>query len=319
MNEQNAQSLWSYDLLWSKARAYMERALNVPRDDDLFPFWSSLALELLARATLAHAHPTLVADTSEPDGRNLLHALGFEPKVKNFIPKTLRTTDILIRCQQIVVSFSKEHELFCRGFINKRNEELHSGGLPFSQLKNDSWLPRFYESCTVLLTFQSKELSDFVGLEEAQAAKKMLDAMADETAKSVQKQINAHAEVWKNKKQKEKDTLALAAGKAAQPWLGHVIDCPSCGSKALLHGEQIRQQPAVLENEELVVRSFMLPNELVCKACDLHIRGHGQIYAAGFGSQFTNTARHDPVQYYAEDPYTEEPDWGDLEEDYNNE
>lgn len=54
----------------------MERALNAPRDDDLFPFWSSLALEFLARATLAHVSPVLLAEVSEPDGRNLLHALG---------------------------------------------------------------------------------------------------------------------------------------------------------------------------------------------------------------------------------------------------
>ena len=248
MNEQNAQSLWSHDLLWSKARAYMERALNVPRDDDLFPFWSSLALELLARATLAYVHPTLVADTAEPDGRNLLHALGFDPKVKNFIPRTLGTAVILVRCQQIVPDFTKEHESFCRGFINKRNEELHRGGLPFSQLKNDSWLPRFYESCTALLSFQSKDLSDFVGLEEAKAAKIMLEAVADKTAKSVQKLVKEHEKAWKIKRQKEKDALTIAARNAAQPSLGHVIDCPACGSKALLHGEQIRQQPPVLEN-----------------------------------------------------------------------
>jgi hypothetical protein len=244
-----------------------------------------------------------------------LHALGLEPKVKNFVPKSIRTTEVLIRCEQIVPSFTKELGSFCRGFINKRNEELHSGGIPFSKLRNDTWLPRFYESCSAFLNFQSKELSDFVGPDEAKAAKKMLDAIADETAKSVQKLINAHAEVWKNKGQKQKNDLIREAENAALPSLGHVVDCPACGCKALLNGEEIKQQAPVLENEELVVRSVILPNDLVCTACGLRIKGHNHLYAAGLGSQFTNTARYDPVDYYAEEPMPEDAGW----EDYNNE
>lgn len=292
----------------------MERALNVPRDDDLFPFWASLSLELLARATLAHVSPVLLAEVTEPDGRNLLHALGLTPKIKNFVPKSLQTSDVLTRCEQIVPKFTKDLELFCRGLTNKRNEELHSGSLPFAHLQNHTWLPRFYEAATVFLEFQGKTLSDFVGTEEAKAADKMLTAVADEAAKSVQKLINAHAEVWKNKDQSERDALTLAAKKAARPWRGHVIDCPACASKALLHGEEIRQQPPVLENDELVVRSLMLPNELVCEGCGLTIKSHNQLYAAGLGSQYTNTATFDPVDFYADQ---QEPDDGGPE--FNNE
>lgn len=314
MTNLNPQSLWTYDLLWSKSRSYMERALNVPRDDDLFPFWSSLALEFLARATLAYVSPVLLAEVSEPDGRNLLHALGFVPKIKNFVPKSLQTSDVLTRCEQIVPNFTKELELFCRGLTNKRNEELHSGGLPFAQLLNQTWLPRFYEASSVFLEFQGKKLPDFVGKAEAKAAEVMLKAVADEAAKSVQKLINAHAEVWKNKDQKEKDPLVATAKNAARPSRGHVIDCPACGSKALLHGEEIRQQSPVLEGEELVVRSLMLPVELTCEACGLTIKGHSQLYAAGFGSQFTNTVMYDPVDFYADE---EEPD--DDRYAFNNE
>jgi len=292
----------------------MERALNVPRDDDLFPFWSSLALEFLARATLAHISPVLLADGSDPDGRNLLHALGLVPKIKNFVPKSLQTSDVLTRCEQVVPSFTKELELFCRGLTNKRNEELHSGGLPFMQIQNYTWLPRFYEAASVFLEFQGKKLSDFVGMDEAKAAEVMRKAVADEAAKSVQRLINAHAEVWKNKDQKEKDLLVAAAKKAASPWRGHVVDCPSCGSKALLHGEEIRQQPPVLENEELVVRSLMLPTELVCEGCGLTIKGHSQLYVAGFGSQFTNTVKYDPVDFYAD-----QSESNDSGPEFNNE
>lgn len=266
MAKPNPQSLWTYDLLWSKARVYMERALAVPREDELFPFWSSLALEFLARSALAHVSPILLAEVSDSDSRNLLHALGLEPKVKNFVPKSIQTSVVMTRCEQVVPDFTKEMGLFCRGLTNKRNEELHSGGIPFASLANHTWLPRFYEAATVLLAFQKKTLPNFVGDLESKAADTMLKAVADEAAKSVQKLIVAHAEVWKSKDKKEQKQLELVAKRAANPWFGHVVDCPSCGSKALLKGEEIRQQPPVLEGEELVVRSFVLPTELACEA-----------------------------------------------------
>ncbi|WP_028206415.1 hypothetical protein [Paraburkholderia nodosa] len=314
MSNANPQSLWTHDLLWSKARAYVDKALEAPREDDLFPFWASLALEFLGRSALAYVHPALLAEASDPDGRNLLYAFGLEPKVKNFVPKSIPTSEVLLRCEQIVPNFTKDLESFCKGLANKRNEELHSGGLPFSKLANHTWLPRFYEAANALLAFQKKKLEDFVGKDEANAAAKMLAAVVDEAAKNVQKLVNAHMEVWKNKDQSEKDELAKAAKIAANPAFGHVIDCPSCGSKALLMGEEIRQQPPVLENDEMVVRSLMLPTELVCKACALTVKGHNQLYAAGFGSQFTKTLTYDPVDYYAE-----EPDDEDRYEEFNNE
>ena len=312
MSNANPQSLWTYDLLWSKARSYMERALDVPREGDLFPFWASLALELLARAALARVSPTLLAETGDSDGRHLLHALGLEPKVKAYVPKSITTADVLTRCEQVVPSFTKEVELFCRGFTNKRNEELHSGGTPFAALSNHTWLPRFYEATRLLLDFQGKQLADFVGQEEAKAAQVMLQAVADEAAKSVQKQINAHAEVWKGKKPEERERLEKAGENHARPWKGHVVKCPACGSHALLTGEEIKQQPPSLEGEELVVRSVVLPTALECVACGLGIHSHSQLYAAGLGGQFTNTTTFDPLDYYADQAVNDG-------EEYNNE
>jgi hypothetical protein len=299
MANQNPQSVWTYDLLWAKSLMYMQRALAAPRDSDLFPFWASLSLEFVARASLAQVSPVLLADTSEADGRHLLHALGIEPKVKAYVPKSVQTSDVLTRCEQLVPSFTKEIEVFCRGFVNKRNEELHSGGTPFSSLSTHSWLPRFYEACSVLLQHQKKTLSDFVGPEEAKAAEVMLTAVADEAAKSVQKQINAFSEVWKAKKDDERTAQQLIAKNLARPHLGHVVQCPSCLSPALVTGEDIKQQPPSLEDEVLVVRTAVLPTDFGCDACGLKIKGHSQLHAAGLGGQFTNTSRFDPVDYYA--------------------
>ncbi len=298
----------------------MERALAAPRDSDLFPFWASLALELLARSALAYVSPILLADTADPDGRNLLHALGFEPKVKAYVPRSIVANDVLTRCEQLVPEFTKDIENFCRGFTIKRNEELHSGGTPFSSLASTTWLPRFYESARVLLGFQGMELVDFVGSDEAKAAEVMLKAVADEAAKSVRKLIKAHSEVWNGKKQEEREQLEEAAKNHAHPWRGHVVSCPSCGSPALLTGEEVKRQPPVLENNELVVRRVVLPTELKCLACGLGIHSHSQLYAADLGGQFTSTLRFDPVHYYAvsdDDGDDDDESYEDCE--YNNE
>jgi hypothetical protein len=288
---------------------YMERALAAPRDSDLFPFWASLSLEFLARSSLAYLSPTLLADTGDSDGRHLLHALGLEPKVKAYVPKSIQTSDVLLRCEQLVPAFTKEVEIFCRGFVNKRNEELHSGGTPFAALPNHSWLPRFYEAASVLLQYQKKTLSNLVGPEEAKAADVMLKAVADEAAKSVQKQINAYSEVWKSKKEDEREQLIKNAKRHARPYKGHVVVCPACSSVALVTGEDIKQQPPSLEDEELVVRTSVLPTDFECVACGLEIHSHSQLHAAGLGGQFTNTTTFDPVEYYAVEEENDYPEF----------
>ena len=61
-----------------------------------------------------------------------------------------------------------------------------------------------------------------------------------------------------------------------------------------------QRQPLVIEGNELVVRSVVLPTELEFGACGLGIHSHSQLYAAGLGSQFTDTTRFDPVDYCAD-------------------
>lgn len=306
MNQQDGGQdlLWTHDLLWAKARTYMDRALGEHRDNELFPFWSSLALEFLARATLAHVHPVLLASEGERDGRHILYALGFTPKVKNFIPHSIPTADVFRRCEQIVPEFTAELAKFCSGIAGRRNEELHSGGLPFGGFANKLWLPRFYRSCEVLLHFQGKSLVELVGADEyVKAAYELMTADADAAAMSVRKEIAAHGTVWDAKGEDERNELEERARRSAEPSLGHVVACPACNCAALLRGDEIRQLPPRLEDDELVVRHEMLPTRFECSACGLKIEGHSQIHASGLGGVFTNTVRYDPMEYYAASEY----------------
>jgi len=68
------QHAWSSEALFSKALLYVEEMERYTADDWQFGLWASLSLELIARASLSHISPTLLA--SRKDWRNVHHALG---------------------------------------------------------------------------------------------------------------------------------------------------------------------------------------------------------------------------------------------------
>ena len=69
---------WSKDALLAKGQLYVEQMQAFAHDDWRFVLSSTLALELLARATLAHISPTLLADRRT--GTTLFTRLEWHPK-----------------------------------------------------------------------------------------------------------------------------------------------------------------------------------------------------------------------------------------------
>jgi len=59
-----SECLWEYDKLWQKAKVYIQKAFEEDREGEMFPFWATIALEFVARTTLAKVHPVLLADLS---------------------------------------------------------------------------------------------------------------------------------------------------------------------------------------------------------------------------------------------------------------
>ena len=113
----------------------------------MFPFWATLSLDLLARAALSHHHPVLLASTNEPerDGRHVFYAVNHMPKVKKYIPRSIDSTDVFRRCEELIDDFTSEHREVCAGMLGRRNEELHSGGAPFLDLKDARYVGGFVE------------------------------------------------------------------------------------------------------------------------------------------------------------------------------
>jgi hypothetical protein len=168
--------------------------------------WSSLALELLARAALSKFNPALLADVTS--WHNLSYALGYTPKVAKFLPKSIGLADVLIRLDELLPDFDEELRKFCLIHAGGRNAELHSAEMAFEGASTSAWLPSFYRSCEVLGKSLGISLKDLFGDDEAKAAKKVMAAAKDAAANSVRGSINAHKTVWDGKPERERTKLA---------------------------------------------------------------------------------------------------------------
>jgi len=289
---------WKSDALFLKAERYIQRMSQHTSDEWEYALWSSLSLELLARAALANVSPALLADNTG-DWSHLYYSLGFAPNKEKFAPRSIPVNDVFARLSSIMPEFTTELENFCKRRIGMRNAELHSGLLAFDNVKSSMWQPEYYRVCTVLLASMGKTLEDFLGAEEAAIAEKIIEAAADKNAKAVQGDIKAHKAVWFAKQEEERSTLSKQAKIWATRYAGHRVDCPACGSRALVHGEPVSAPSKKLENDEITETQEHLPSQFECVACGLKISGLSQLTVAGLGDRYKKTQVYDAAEYYA--------------------
>jgi hypothetical protein len=305
--------IWSDAALLAKARRYIEEMQTYDHDDWRFAFWSSLALELIARASLAKVSPVLVADATE--WAQLYFALGHAPTATKFTPKSVGISEVLNRLQAITPEFGKELRDFCSIHTGMRNAELHSAEMPFEDLKASTWLWKFYRSCEVLLARLNVDLPSLLGAEEATFAKQQIEAARDEAAKAVLGTIKSFKEVWEAKPAEERKKLAEKAKAWASREDGHVAPCPACSSEALLNGDAISAPKRALKGDMVVETQAMAPSRFQCVACGLKINSASQLSAANLGNPFKTTATYNAADYFYPDDDNES--W--RYEDDNNE
>jgi hypothetical protein len=302
---------WSKDALLAKAQRYAEEMLSHPRDDWKFAFWSSLALEVLARAALANVSPALLADPK--DWNNLYFALGNAPKAAKFSPKSLDISSVLARLQDILAEFTPSLGNFGLVHMGRRNEELHSGSTPFDSVTTSAWLPTYYQCCQVLLASMGETLETLVGAGEEKVARALMAAAMDESAKAVAKTIDAHKTVWAQKDAKEKASVQLQATAWATKQMGHRVKCPSCGSDALVNGGPVAPPTKTLDGDTITETQYFLPSRFECVACGLKISSLPQLHAAGLADSYKATFTYDSADYFrpADDYVEYEPDFNE--------
>lgn len=289
---------WHPEALFVKAQRYIENMLAVDSEQWEYALWSSLSLEFLARAALANVSPVLLAENKE-GWSSLYHALGFEPTEAKFTPKSIPVSEAFRRLAAIFPEFTKEHADSGILHTGRRNSELHSGEAAFENINASTWQPQFYRVCEVLLGSMGMSLPDFVGDAEAKVAAKLIAAAADDGAKAVLGDVEAHKNAWAAKSNEERTTLSQSAAVWAIRQAGHRVNCPSCASQALVVGEPVTAPTQKLEDGEITETQEYLPNRFECIACGLKINGFSRLAAVGLGERYKKTQVYDAAEYYA--------------------
>jgi len=297
---------WSYESLWVKACAYMQRALAEKREEELFPLWAAITLELVARAGLAYIHPALLAESRE--GSHLLYAFGYikDPK---YTPISIPTKIVFERCETIIQDFTGADFLFCKSLTNRRNEELHTGGLGFDQYPTKRWLTNYYRVLWILLAHQGKTLKDLLGETEANAAEEMIAERAAGLEKIVRDRISKAKKFFTELPEEEKEARMMRANAVRRGWTayGRYGFCPACGTKIVIGGKFISLSEATATDSLIIQQRNILPTFMECVCCNMHLDSHAELDIVEMGGQYSIGEGFRPTEYFANEP--ERDDW----------
>jgi hypothetical protein len=314
-----AQHAWSSEALFNKALLYVGEMERYTANDWQLGLWSSLSLELIARAALAHVSPTLLANRK--DWRNVYHALGHAPTAKLFTPSSATTGEVLSILEEVLADFTKELADFCVIHCARRNAELHTGEEAFAGLGTSAWLPKYYASCAVFLRSMGRSLADL--FEDPGTAEDMIASLRDAAAKAVAQEVEAHRQAWSAKNPDEREASLAQAVAWARRHAGHRATCPACSSPGLIRGSGQGVVNTEVGEDVVVQRQTMLPSSFECIACGLKISGLSKLAACGLGDAFTATSTSSAAEFFGLHTDEEleearasspEPEW---EEDFN--
>jgi hypothetical protein len=289
---------WERDPLLAKAKLFFERAFEFDREDSLFGLWCALGIELLARATLASVSPTLLAEADD-EHRHLLHVLGRGAERSS--GKSIGSAKVFALCRTLFDGFREEEQRACTALLNRRNDELHSGGAPFDEYPTNVWLAGFYRACNALATALGETLETVLGKDEAKIASKTLASDQNDTKQRVASAIAAHKKVFESKDPTERAALQKSAAEQAEKLAllrHHRTPCPSCKSTACLQGEAFGNEQVSHGDGEIVVKQSVAPTSFGCPACGLKLNGFSELAAAGLSGHYTRTTTFSPEEYY---------------------
>lgn len=231
-------------------------------------------------------------------GQSLLRSRSHS-KTSRFVPKSTDISSVFRHLQDIVKDLDSTLAGFAVSHMAKRNEELHSGKRPFDKVASSTWLPTYYETCSVLLESLGSTLEMFFGKAEADIARQMIKAAKHESAKAVAKEIQAHRIVWEAKTAAEQAKAVAQATAWATKHVGHRVVCPSCFSPSILTGGPVAPPTKALADDQIVETQYYLPSKFECIACGLKISGLSSLHAGGLGDTYKVTRLFDAVDYYA--------------------
>jgi hypothetical protein len=278
--------------LLSKSRVYIQRAFRakLAQDFDEYQLWASLALELLGKAALAKIHPSLIVDPNHYESLFAASGINITSDIKTIAAGTLYK-----RLGHLSKYFDSKVKGFCDAISLRRNAELHSGELPFHQMRLDAWEGRYWQAAEIVAALLDFSLEEWIGADEARTPKELVRAITEAILAAAKERVEQAKGHFQERPKKQRDE-ALHASKLKHafhyPKLFRVmadhqweIQCPACTGRAFLAGtefdEDVIEETPGEEGWEEQVEKHYGAEEFRCPTCDLHLDSRQEIEAAG--------------------------------------
>lgn len=285
-----------HEVLWLKAKTFVNRSFSAVDSGafDEAALWAACALELLGKAALSKVSPLLVADPSD-EGKSLLVAAGLSADFAGY--KSIQAKAVFSRCARAFPSFNATR---ANQIAVSRNEELHSGGLPFATVRQDVWWESFWALATVLVQSQDRTLDELVPPERLQVVEEHLARNAENTKLRVESLIQRatqrlkllDASVLSVRVQAELSARAVAIDlDFASP-----IDCPACGANGHIHGDFVGDSDVEVDYDEGVAieRATVWTDSFSCENCGLVLPDQDFVAAANLPATFSIEREYEP-------------------------
>lgn len=279
------------EALWAKAKVFINRAFDSSEAGD-FPqaaMWAALALELLGKSALSRVNPCLIADPND-DGLSLMIAAGLSHDHSR--AKSIPAKAVMSRCERAFQPFSSKE---AARITQARNEELHSGLLPFDGIADQKgWWQRYWVQAEILIEAQGETTTSFVGSKRATIVQDHLDANAEyvkrQTALMITKAATHWASISQNPSPRGLRRLTLLAEFSADQ------TCPACKQQGLLQGDDVAHSDVDFDpegpggSEQLDVYS----DSFECPSCGLFLVGQQYLTEAGLPDTFAAEREYEP-------------------------
>lgn len=295
--------------LFAKSKVFVERGL-VARDAadfGLFHTWAALALELLGKAALAHVHPVLVADPSKFS--NLLAACD---RLDTDDVRSITAKTVYERLRALSKKYDKRSEDFCMLMANRRNEELHSGSSPTTDLSQNAWVAEFWRVAEIILEVRGQILADWVGETEAASALKLISDSSKILEEAIAARIRRCASEFERRYPsgsfERKYVIEAAANsywptalrEEAMEYDSHQKhECPACHCEGWIFGYELgehRAEPQYVEGAGWLqwVDTEYSSEAFACPTCGLRLIGRQELDLADLSEFFMKTEEAEP-------------------------
>jgi len=294
---------YDHEALWLKAKLFSTRAIG-PDNNKAFDeraLWASLALELLAKASLARVSPLLIALPDEKGG-NLLIASGLMDGTARF--KTIPAHTLFDRCGRAYKPFSTDE---AKRIAEERNDYIHGTAATFTPMPEAAWWPRYWAQVVILVNALEREIEDLVGSDFVA----MVEENLAQNKKNLEHRLEMLIERAKQRlTQYESGTLPAKVatwkpGKSVDADLKHAREatCPACGELGELQGDQVEDANAryeqVSEDDfDVYVDLTVTSDYFGCSNCGLILDTFELVEAADLDSSFAADGEPDNLDEY---------------------